>query len=96
LDERGKLFDRKHFTYKEASRVSDEFDLEQKRVNRTLKNNGINPERYGMVFCSNCSGSGKYFYGDRGVSVCQVCGGFGLVRNETNSIYDASGITIFV
>jgi DnaJ-class molecular chaperone len=62
--------------------VNDDFNSEKKKVKKTVKDKGIHPERYGMVFCSHCSGSGKYFYANRGVSVCQVCGGFGLVRME--------------
>jgi DnaJ-class molecular chaperone len=64
--------------------MHDEIRSEERKVEEAVKGKGINPERYGMVFCSNCGGSGKYFYGNNGVSVCRVCGGFGLVRMERN------------
>ena len=45
-------------------------------------------EKCGMTFCRNCNGSGKYFYADRGVSGCNFCGGFGLIKTEKNCMYD--------
>ncbi len=75
--------------------MNDEFDSERTQVKRTAKGKGINPERYGMVFCSNCNGSGKYFYANGGINVCHLCGGFGLIRMERNCMHGASGI-IFV
>jgi hypothetical protein len=42
------------------------------------------PKKCGMMFCSNCSGSGRYFYADKGVSRCSFCGGFGLIKIERN------------
>ena len=77
--------------------MNHESKTEETSVKRPDKGKGIYfPERYGMVFCSNCNGSGKYFYGNEGAGVCQVCGGFGLVRMERHSVDDASGMTIFV
>ena len=46
------------------------------------------PEKCGMIFCSNCNGSGKYFYAGTGVSGCNFCGGFGLAKTEKNCLYD--------
>jgi len=66
------------------------FHSERKNMDRASGGQSINPERYGMTFCSNCSGSGRYFYGNRGASVCHVCAGFGLVRMERNRLHDAS------
>lgn len=38
------------------------------------------PEKYGMVYCHECHGSGK---SAGGKGPCQKCGGFGLlIRNE--------------
>jgi DnaJ-class molecular chaperone len=89
--------DRKNFADKEASRVmNDEFDSERTQVKRMVRGKGINPERYDMVCCSNCNGSGRYFYANRGVNVCQICGGFGLMRMERNWMYDASEIIVSV
>ncbi len=51
---------------------------EQFRVTGMAKDEGTDSEKFGTSFCPNCSGSGKYFYVDRGVSGCNVCGGFGL------------------
>ena len=42
----------------------------------------FNPNKYGMVFCPNCSGSGRSFADAQGVNVCKVCGGFGLIKKE--------------
>jgi len=44
------------------------------------KNSRFNPEKIGMVFCPNCEGSGKSFDEDKGVDVCMVCRGFGLIK----------------
>jgi hypothetical protein len=39
------------------------------------------PEKYGMVFCPECHGSGK----DKGAKIpCQKCGGFGLLIRNGN------------
>jgi ribosomal protein S27E len=42
----------------------------------------ISPEKYGMIFCPDCHGSGKSFDHTKGVAVCKVCGGFGAIRKE--------------
>ncbi len=42
----------------------------------------FDPEKYGMIFCPNCSGSGKSFTGSKGADVCKVCGGCGLLKQE--------------
>ncbi len=70
--------------------MKDELDVERTVVKKRFEGKGIKPEKYGMVFCSNCSGSGKYFYGNSGISACQDCGGFGLIRMERNWTYGRS------
>jgi hypothetical protein len=50
----------------------------------TKKASEDKPEKCNMIFCSNCNGSGKYFYAGKGVSGCNFCGGFGLIRTEKN------------
>jgi DnaJ-class molecular chaperone len=42
------------------------------------------PEKYGMIFCPDCAGSGKSIYDAKEGSVCKVCGGFGLIKKEKN------------
>jgi rRNA maturation endonuclease Nob1 len=60
-----------------------------KVVRRTKINERFNPEEYGMIFCPDCSGSGRSFTDPKGVNVCKVCGAFGLIKNEGKM---ASGI----
>ena len=76
--------------------MHNEIRSQEKAGKEKVKGKGINLEGYGMAFCPNCSGSGRYFYGSRGGNVCQVCKGFGPVRMERNFTFDASGITAFV
>ncbi len=40
------------------------------------------PERYGMTYCPICKGIGKLFNELWEGSVCEICGGFGLVKKE--------------
>jgi len=42
----------------------------------------FNPERYGMIYCPVCKGSGKLFNGVKERVVCKICGGFGFIKNE--------------
>lgn len=46
----------------------------------------FNPEKYDMIFCPDCGGSGKSFIYSKGNSVCKVCGGFGLIRKEEANV----------
>jgi DnaJ-class molecular chaperone len=39
----------------------------------------IDPEKYGMIFCPYCQGSGKSSSDAEGTRVCKTCGGFGLI-----------------
>lgn len=41
----------------------------------------FNPEKYGMVFCFQCHGSGK---DEGGKAPCEKCGGFGLLIRKEN------------
>lgn len=54
-------------------------------MSKTKVGRGFNPNKYGMIFCPNCSGSGRSFADAQGVNVCNVCnvcGGFGLIKKE--------------
>jgi len=53
-----------------------------KTLRRTKIGEKFNPEKYGMIFCPDCSGSGRSFADAKGVNVCKVCGGFGLIKKE--------------
>jgi hypothetical protein len=55
-------------------------------VNKTKITERFNPEKYGMVFCPDCSGSGKSFLDSKGDNVCKVCGGFGLIRKQQKGL----------
>ena len=51
-------------------------------MSKTKVGRRFDPNKYGMIFCPNCSGSGRSFGEAQGVSVCNVCGGFGLIKKE--------------
>jgi len=51
-------------------------------MERKMKGRIFDPERYEMMFCSACDGTGKSFHDVTGPVVCTVCGGFGLVKIE--------------
>jgi RecJ-like exonuclease len=40
------------------------------------------PEKYGLVVCPQCNGSGKLPNNPKGIKVCEKCGGFGLIKKE--------------
>jgi RecJ-like exonuclease len=44
-----------------------------------------NPQKYGMIFCPQCHGSGKCFNSAKEVEVCKFCQGFGAIRKEAKS-----------
>ena len=54
---------------------------------KTKVGRGFNPNKYCMVFCLNCSGSGKSFADAKGVNVCKVCGGFRFIKKEDKSSF---------
>ncbi len=51
-------------------------------MSKTKVGRRFDPNRYGMIFCPNCSGSGRSFADAQGANVCNVCGGFGLIKKE--------------
>ena len=51
-------------------------------MSKTKVGRRFDPNKYGMIFCPNCSGSGRSFADAHGVNVCKVCGGFGLIKKE--------------
>jgi hypothetical protein len=51
-------------------------------VSKTKVGRRFDPNKYGMIFCPNCSGSGRSFGDAQGMNVCKVFGGFGLVKKE--------------
>ncbi len=62
--------------------------MEKKGVSRPF-----NPERYGMIYCPACKGSGNFFNGVGGRVVCGLCGGFGLIRKGEKNVHDDRVIT---
>lgn len=48
----------------------------------------FNPERYGMICCPVCKGSGKFFNGVERGAVCKICGGFGFIKKEQENNLD--------
>lgn len=64
-------------------------------MERTTVGKRINPERYGMIFCPSCNGSGKSFADAKGVNVCKVCAGFGAIKKEDkNSFFNDKRIPV--
>lgn len=57
-------------------------------MERKAKGARIDPEKYGMIFCPYCEGSGKSVSDAKGTNVCKACGGFGLIikTEETKSV----------
>ena len=58
---------------------------------RTIKKK-FDPSKYGLHFCPECKGAGKFFDQDKRVSVCNVCGGFGFIKKEENNVSDQKGV----
>ncbi len=50
---------------------------EEKKRKREIK-----PEKFQMVWCPACKGTGRSPNKDAEVKVCTLCGGFGWVRKE--------------
>ena len=57
--------------------------MEKKAMDRHF-----NPERYGMIYCPVCRGSGKLFNEVEGRVVCKICGGFGFIKREKENHFD--------
>jgi hypothetical protein len=80
----------------ESQTMNKAVNSEHFRMEGTAKNEGTRSGEFGTIFCPNCSGSGKYFYGDRGVSKCNVCGGLGLIEVEIDRMADENGEVQFL
>jgi DnaJ-class molecular chaperone len=52
-----------------------------KRKNEKLDQH-FNPEKYKMISCPSCGGTGKSSNGEEKIQVCGQCGGFGWVKKE--------------
>jgi len=63
--------------------------MEKKTVSKR-----INPEKYGMIFCPECHGSGKCFNPAQKVEVCKFCQGFGAIRKELKSTSSDNRVTV--
>jgi rRNA maturation endonuclease Nob1 len=65
-------------------------------MERKTKGGRIDPEKYGMIFCPGCEGSGKSLTDTEGIRVCKICGGFGLIikTEKTSSVGDHEGIVL--
>ncbi len=85
----------RHFKKGDGRIMKDEADSGKRKVKTPGKIKWTNLE-YAMIFCSNCNGSGKYFYGNKGASVCETCGGFGLVKTDRDDALDAFHRTVCV
>jgi ribosomal protein S27E len=45
-------------------------------MEETVMGRCFNPDRYGMIYCPVCKGSGKLFNKAKRRVVCKTCGGF--------------------
>ena len=54
--------------------------LENREIEKRAAGKSFDPERYGLIFCDKCSGSGRCDDGGETVRVCEDCGGFGLIK----------------
>jgi Zn ribbon nucleic-acid-binding protein len=57
-------------------------------MEKTVMVRDFNPDRYGMIYCPACKGSGKLFNGAEGGVVCKICGGFGYIKKEAENNLD--------
>jgi hypothetical protein len=67
-------------------------------MERKARGGRIDPEKYGMIFCPYCGGSGKSFTDAEGIKVCEFCGGFGLIikKEKRNSVDDHGGAVLLL
>jgi rRNA maturation endonuclease Nob1 len=63
-------------------------------ASRTKTDERFKPERYGMIFCPGCSGSGRSLEDTKGVDVCSICGGFGLIRKDERKASRIKGVPL--
>jgi hypothetical protein len=79
---------KEHFDVREAyEEIATKIDEELREVRAVRwKEMGkkFDPEKYGMIFCLGCHGSGRSFNNPEGGHVCEVCGGFGLIKREND------------
>ena len=61
-------------------------------MSKTKVGRRFNPDRYGMIFCPDCSGSGRSFAEVQGGNVCKVCGGFGFIKKEDKNSFQYDGV----
>jgi len=52
----------------------------------------FDPDKYGLIYCPVCKGSGKLFNGVEERVVCKICGGFGFIKKEEESSFDDHGV----
>jgi ribosomal protein S27E len=55
-------------------------------MEKTVMGRRFNPDKYGMIYCPVCKGSGKLFDEAERQIVCKVCGGFGLIRKQASDL----------
>ncbi|HUL37705.1 MAG TPA: hypothetical protein VLW47_08460 [Thermodesulfobacteriota bacterium] len=60
------------------SRLVKRLVISEKKTAREM----FNPEKYHMSFCHECHGLGKTVTKENLKKVCQVCGGFGLIKKQ--------------
>jgi hypothetical protein len=51
-------------------------------MEKSSKGKDFSPEKYGMIFCPDCNGSGRFFTDAKAIDVCKTCGGCGLIKKE--------------
>jgi len=55
------------------------------QMEKTFIGRRFNPDRYAMIYCPVCNGSGKLFEVEGG-GVCKICGGFGFVKKQVSGL----------
>jgi rRNA maturation endonuclease Nob1 len=61
-------------------------------VQKAVMGRGFNPDKYGMIHCPVCKGSGKLFNGVETAIVCKICGGFGFVKKKAENNFDGQRV----
>lgn len=61
---------------------------EEKGNKKIDMNKTFYPEKYQMDFCPSCRGKGKLPNDEGEVDVCKECGGFGLIKKESDTSED--------
>ena len=54
----------------------------------------FDPEKYGMLSCTECDGNGKLLNEFEDIEVCPRCGGFGFIKKGENP--DKNGIVSLI